>query len=196
MAYASWSVVFGEQPSAAKWNILGTNDASFNDGTGIDNGTINFRQLAAGAVVQVVSTNYSNTTTGTGTIPVDNTIPQISEGNEFMTQAITPKATTHVLLIEAQIMFANSAINNNTVALFQDATANALYATVEQHGTANAPITVSLKYRMAAGTTSSTTFRIRVGGSSANTVTFNGSGAVALYGGIPSSNITVTEYKA
>lgn len=37
MAYASWSVVFGEQPSAAKWNILGTNDASFNDGTGISN---------------------------------------------------------------------------------------------------------------------------------------------------------------
>lgn len=35
MGYASWSVVFGEQPSAAKWNILGTNDASFNDGTGI-----------------------------------------------------------------------------------------------------------------------------------------------------------------
>lgn len=33
--YTSWSVVFGEQPSAAKWNILGANDASFNDGTGI-----------------------------------------------------------------------------------------------------------------------------------------------------------------
>lgn len=30
MAYSSWSVVFGEQPSAAKWNILGTNDAEFN----------------------------------------------------------------------------------------------------------------------------------------------------------------------
>lgn len=29
MAYASWSVSFGEQPSAAKWNILGTNDATF-----------------------------------------------------------------------------------------------------------------------------------------------------------------------
>lgn len=28
-------MVFGEQPSAAKWNILGTNDASFNDGTGL-----------------------------------------------------------------------------------------------------------------------------------------------------------------
>lgn len=31
MAYASWSVVAGEQPSAAKWNILGTNDAFFED---------------------------------------------------------------------------------------------------------------------------------------------------------------------
>lgn len=40
MAYASWSVVFGEQPTAAKWNILGTNDASFNDGTGIANDAI------------------------------------------------------------------------------------------------------------------------------------------------------------
>lgn len=37
MAYVAWSVVFGEQPSAAKWNILGSNDASFNDGTGIAN---------------------------------------------------------------------------------------------------------------------------------------------------------------
>lgn len=35
MAYQSWSVVFGEQPSASKWGILGSNDASFNDGTGI-----------------------------------------------------------------------------------------------------------------------------------------------------------------
>lgn len=40
MAYASWSVVYGEQPSAAKWNILGTNDASFNDGTGIADGAV------------------------------------------------------------------------------------------------------------------------------------------------------------
>ena len=47
MAYSSWSVVFGEQPSAAKWNILGTNDASFNDGTGIGNNVINSAQLKA-----------------------------------------------------------------------------------------------------------------------------------------------------
>lgn len=35
MVYQSWSVVFGEQPSAAKWNILGTNDSHFNDLIGL-----------------------------------------------------------------------------------------------------------------------------------------------------------------
>lgn len=40
MAYQAWSVVFGEQPSASKWNILGTNDAGFNDGTAIATGAI------------------------------------------------------------------------------------------------------------------------------------------------------------
>lgn len=34
MAYSSWSVVQDEQPSEAKWNILGTNDKSFVDGDG------------------------------------------------------------------------------------------------------------------------------------------------------------------
>lgn len=34
MAYASWSVTLNEQPSAAKWNILGTNDSYFNSTIG------------------------------------------------------------------------------------------------------------------------------------------------------------------
>ncbi len=29
MSYRAWSVVYGEQPSASKWNILGTNDDHF-----------------------------------------------------------------------------------------------------------------------------------------------------------------------
>lgn len=53
MAYASWSVVFGEQPSAAKWNILGTNDASFNDASGTPSvpKSVNRQDIAANSVV-------------------------------------------------------------------------------------------------------------------------------------------------
>lgn len=46
MGYVAWSVVFGEQPSASKWNILGTNDASFNDGTGIADDAILARHVS------------------------------------------------------------------------------------------------------------------------------------------------------
>lgn len=73
MAYASWSVVFGEQPSAAKWNILGTNDASFNDGTGIGVAAISKpEQLVTGAGTswawQSWTPTFANITVGNGTL--------------------------------------------------------------------------------------------------------------------------------
>ena len=40
MAYTAWSVVFGEQPTAAKWNQLGENDAGFKTGANIDTDAI------------------------------------------------------------------------------------------------------------------------------------------------------------
>jgi len=60
MAYTAWSVVFGEQPSAAKWNILGENDASFNDGTGIADGAITGDKLDTASVVHKTSTPAGN----------------------------------------------------------------------------------------------------------------------------------------
>lgn len=72
MAYASWSVVFGEQPSAAKWNILGTNDASFNDGTGIGavlkNSNLSTTAGDLGGLWGTFSPTWTNLTTGNGTV--------------------------------------------------------------------------------------------------------------------------------
>lgn len=59
MAYASWSVVFGEQPSAAKWNILGTNDASFNDGSGIGTNAVAAASLATTAITLATAANIT-----------------------------------------------------------------------------------------------------------------------------------------
>lgn len=50
MAYTAWSVVFGEQPTAAKWNQLGENDAGFKDGTNFDNDIILAQHIANGQV--------------------------------------------------------------------------------------------------------------------------------------------------
>lgn len=48
--YAAWSVVADEQPTAAKWNILGSNDASFNNGNGFEDNIIVNRHVANAAI--------------------------------------------------------------------------------------------------------------------------------------------------
>jgi len=198
MAYTSWSVVYGEQPSAAKWNILGTNDASFNNGTGFSNGAIGSvnASLAAGIVCQVVNTVSTAVNTGTTTIPLDDTIPQITEGTEFMTLAITPKSATNILVIAVTLLLSSSNATQNLIgALFQDSTANALAVDATFQATAMGLTTVQLQHTMTAGTTSSTTFRVRAGTHQATTITINGQSGGRLFGATTKSSIVITEYK-
>lgn len=46
MAYSADTFVADEQPTTAKWNKLWTNDASFNDGTGIATGAITSAKIS------------------------------------------------------------------------------------------------------------------------------------------------------
>lgn len=186
MTYTAWSVTFGEQPSAAKWNQLGTNDAGFRTGGNFPNG----------AVVQVVGNATTAVATGTTLIPMDDSIPQSGEGDEYMTQAITPKSASNVLVITANLVCSSSsAVADYIAALFQDATAGALAATTEYIGTATAIQNLKLVHIMTAGTTSSTTFKIRAGGSQAGTFTFNGQGGARRFGAITKSSLHILEYK-
>lgn len=50
MAYSADTFVADEQPTTAKWNKLWSNDASFNDGTGIGDDTIDSRHYIAGSI--------------------------------------------------------------------------------------------------------------------------------------------------
>ncbi len=67
--YAAWSVIAGEQPTAAKWNILGTNDASFNTGNGFNDNIIVTRHIADSQVTGAKIASYrgkrQNDTTNT-----------------------------------------------------------------------------------------------------------------------------------
>ena len=157
-------------------------------------GTIAAAALPAGSVLQVVNTQSGAVATTTTIIPADDTIPQITEGTEYITLAITPKSATSKLLIQLVWMGATTA-PSCTIALFQDATANALAATLSSMA-ANALTTIPLNYFMTAGTTSSTTFRLRFGSSNAATTTTNGQSGARFYGGVANTSITITEIAA
>ncbi len=145
-------------------------------------------------IVQRVHTVDNAVATGTTVMPNDDTIPQSSEGDEYITLAITPKNTSNRLMIEANLVASHSAGGYTLIAaLFQDATAGALAAVAETKGSATELATLRLRHEMAAGTTSATTFKIRIGGSAAGTTTFNGQSGARLYGGVSASTLTITE---
>lgn len=148
----------------------------------------------SGKIVQIVNFQTGAINTGTTNFPEDDTIPQITEGNEWMTLAITPTSATNKLKIDVVVHQSTNGCSHNQVALFQDSTANALavgFFTDTHYN--NQMYCIAFTYYMTAGTTSSTTFKVRGGNGGGGTATFNGIGGSRKFGGVLSSSITITE---
>lgn len=146
--------------------------------------------------IQSVTSATGAVSTGTTRIVADDSIPQITEGDQYLSLAITPVNTASVLTVDVQVSVANSVPNVITAALFQDSTAAALTAMSDYKGTANTLSNIAFKYVMTAGTVSETTFTVRCGGNAAGTTTFNGVSAGRIMGGVMASRITITESTA
>ncbi len=151
----------------------------------------------SGALIQCVATSDAAVTTVSASIPLDDTIPQSSEGTQILTQAITPGNTSNVLEIEAFIPVGiGSSSTIQSIALFQDSTANALAATAVSCGVNDSNIMLHLVYRMAAGTTSATTFKIRIGTSGGNIYVNGVTAGTRLFGGVSAARLIIRELKA
>lgn len=192
---ANNGTLYGISVTSSKINASALADGSITTAKYADS-SVTSDKVSAGFCVQQVYTNFTEVATGTTLIPLDDTIPQNTEGDQYMTQAITPKSTTNILVIDASLLIANSAAAYNTIAaLFQDATASALAAVAQYGPAAGSAQLLRVRYMMVAGTTSSTTFKIRAGANTAGTTSFNGIGGARLFGAISKSSFVITEYK-
>ena len=155
-------------------------------------------QLPAGTLVQSVATQTGAVATGSNAMFLDDTIPQNTEGDEYMTRAITPTNSSNVLEIEVHWIGASTGGSSAfmIVGLFQDTTANALAAAWAPCGASGQAIDVHFIHRMTAGTTSATTFKVRAGDNAGGTATFNGRASGRQLGGVMASSIVVREIKA
>lgn len=187
--------------NSSAWTILpfdwdafwGAGDPVHTHASDAEGGVLSY----SGHSVQVVNTQTGAVATGSTAMVVDDTIPQITEGDEYMTLAITPKSATNKLKIDVVIHLANdnSSSYHLVAALFQDTTAGALAVsqTVKTGSYGNNMIhQIKFTHYMTSGTTSETTFRVRAG-STVGTTTFNGASGARLYGGVIASSITITE---
>ena len=80
------------------------------------------------------------------------------------------------------------------LSLFQDATAGSLASVSMYLASGNQNVTIPIRYKMTAGTTSSTTFKLRVVGNNAGTTSINGNAGASIFGGVQISSLSITEY--
>ena len=150
-----------------------------------------------GSVIQLANVQDGEVATGTTVLPADDTIPQITEGTEFMTLAFTPKFANSLLRVDVICNVAHSTTSTGmSAALFRDAVVNAL-ASVYSAKSSNAqtPSNPMFTHFFVPGSIDSITFRVRAGGAGAGTMTFNGVNGSRIHGGVMSSSITITEIK-
>lgn len=148
---------------------------------------------AWGSLVQVAVGSLATMTTGTTVVPADDTIPQNTEGDEYLTVSITPKSASNTIEIDVTLLVGSQS-QPVVVALFQDSTADALAAVFEDPSSAN-PFARVIRFvhRMTAGTTSATTFKVRAGVTTAGTLTVNGQTGARLLGGVAKSYVIARE---
>lgn len=151
-----------------------------------------------GQVIQIQRNDTGAVTTGSTVIPIDDTIPQNTEGDQYMTQPITPSSAANVLKVRSCGFFSWSTASaiNIVMALFQDATLNAFKA-VNFVTQSNVHLNgEQVDHQMLAATSAATTFKIRAGPNSAGTLSFNGNAGARLLGGVLNSYIEVSEVMA
>ena len=146
----------------------------------------------AGTVVQVVNITDGALQTGTTILPWNNTIPQITEGDEYMSFGFTPKYATSVLKIDVVGLWSHNVVSNFVMALFQDAGADAI-GTMANSIVATRPFHLAFTTFIAASNTDPRTFTVRAGSEAAGTTNFNGNNQVPEMGGSIQSSITITE---
>lgn len=140
-----------------------------------------------------------------GTFPWNDVPPQIGQGSQLLAVTITPKNAVNLLVFDATVNWSEGNVNSSnyfTVALFQQGVTNALASTVDGASNGNARCTanasypqictVPLRFVMPAGTTTPTTFQLRVGLDSGQ-VWINSSSNGRQLGGTLYSTLSITE---
>lgn len=146
----------------------------------------------AGHVIQVANYTTGAMSTGTALIPWDNTIPQITEGTQFLSLAFTPKKENSKLKITVTLNVQNSADSHVNIALFSSLSTDAI-GTAFVHPRSTGPMTTTFITMFTVSSISSITFSCRAGSTTAGTITFNGMGGAAYFGGALASSITIEE---
>ena len=164
---------------------------------GAMNGTLEVARKEGGKLLQQVHTQTGAVNTGTTIFPEDDSIPQNTEGDEYMTLSITPKSATSVINIEAHVFYSNTNSTRAGLGLFKDSDADALAFTSNFIDDLTSMSNMQVFYSETSGNTTARTYKVRCGNiQTAGTFTFNGQSGNRKFGGTVLSTIRILEIEA
>lgn len=147
-----------------------------------------------GKVAQMVVATSNTPATSSVIIPLDDTIPQNTEGTEFITATITPTNASSTLVIEFEGYMSCSTVLNAILALFVDSDADAIQAIPVTIVAGNYMAVCRIKAVVTAGSTSARTYKLRYGPDRTAAVTMLRSNAASSYfSTADSATFTITE---
>jgi len=164
----------------------------------IANDAVDYSKVAPGMVIGLAYAEYAANANLVGTIPNDDTIPQITEGVQIVSLTYNVKSATSLL----RVRFNGFAVSGTggidfTVCLFRAGQNDAIATwNSNQNELANYRTPVGLDCVFAPGSSGDITLSIRIGNSSGSTFRMNGSPASRLWGGTAKATLIVEEIKA
>ncbi len=158
-----------------------------------------FRQGDAlpGDRFNVVREQTGAVATGTTTIPLDDTIPQSGEGDEYFDVTHAASSAANLVEVEAALSLSHSGTGSFlSISIIQDSVADAIAASyTAKDGATTAGGYAGIKHQLRAPA-ASTVYNLRAGSNLAGTLTINGSNATRHFGGVGSSWMSATEIMA
>jgi len=147
-----------------------------------------------GLSIQKRTTTTSADTSGTTVMVFDDTIPQITEGDELFQVSITPKDGSNILQVEVDVPVMSQGSGTFVIgAIFRDTNTDAIAAQVVTPISGPAVHSFRLLYREPALSATLTTFSFRYGGT-AGTTYINSRAAGGILSTSTIASISVTEY--
>lgn len=153
------------------------------------NGSITIASSGGGGGGAKAFAQLTTATSTTATVPIDDTVPQNSEGTEILTCTITPTSASGKLNIWYKVPVHNASSGVVMAMLFRDSTADAI--SVDWVSVSSSHDILEGFAQVDSTSTSATTFKLRVG-TQGGTLNINGTGA-RYFGGALYTSILIIE---
>jgi hypothetical protein len=180
---------FGNLVNCTVVSTIAGNTGAFTLGYGLTNSTNEIR-MRSGAVMGSVFGSYTANTTLSNLIPLDDTIPTSSEGDQILSVSYTPIISTSKLRCRFRGTVSNGSADNVVASIFQGTT-NIGSQMVSITG-ANFKGIFSIEAEYSPGSTSEQTITVRVGGGT-TAIALNGVPGARLLGGSQAATIVCEE---